>query len=192
MLRKSSLFALVLSGSVIGATAEESSAENVERGPLAVLKRTWTSTVNGVEVAGKALTHSVVGVFKGKPTSKAPKLDVKLTMEPQPISLVRDRQVKAVLRLFNNGKQAQVLQFNTTQRADAVIHDVSGKIVARASEDRQFANEPALVTVNPGERLEFELNLATRQLAPGKTYTLEAAVVNQEGLRSKVPLTVLP
>lgn len=195
MRRKFSAVALALFCSAICAAAAESTPEvapDRERGALATLKRTWSNTVEGVGSVGETVGHSVLGIFKKKSTPKISNLELKLTYEPQSVSLSKDRQIKAVLRLLNNGKRTQMLQFVSTQRADAVIHDISGKIVARASEDHEYSNESAVVTVNPGERLEFELNLSTRQLLPGKTYTLEAAVTNQDGLRVTVPVSVLP
>jgi hypothetical protein len=46
------------------------------------------------------------------------------------------------------------------------------------SEDQSFTNDPAAVTVNPGERLEYSVSVATREMSAGQAYTVEASFPN--------------
>ncbi|MEY5024684.1 MAG: Intracellular proteinase inhibitor [Verrucomicrobiota bacterium] len=162
------------------------------RGPIAALKRGWSEVTEGARWAGKTVARPVEWIFKRKAQAPKSLLEIQMRIEPPNPSLARDRQIRAVLTLQNPSKHAQVLHFSTTQRADAVIRDASGKVVSRASEDRSFEKSEALVTVNPGERLELELALATRDLTVGRVYTLDAAVSEQDSLRVQKSLSVGP
>jgi hypothetical protein len=198
MIRKVTIPLALLFCSVIGVLAADekspdTTGETPARGPISVLKRTWGSTVDGIGSAGKFLVNSVTGVFSGnsKP-SRASKLSVSINLPSASISLAKDRQIAAVLVLSNLGKRTQVLAFPSTKRVEAVLRDNSGKILARAFEDRQFKDEEGVITINPGESLEFECGIPSRDLSAGSTYTLEASIVNQEGLITRKPISVLP
>ncbi|MEI6712535.1 MAG: BsuPI-related putative proteinase inhibitor [Verrucomicrobiota bacterium] len=195
MTRKASFVALVIFSSAICSFAADpasSDSEVRERGPWAALKRTWSGTVDGVESVGRGAKNIVGGVFGAKSSRKSEGLEVSVKLETSPVSLASVRQVKGVLAVHNQGKHTQLLSFPTGQRVEAVLRDQSETIVGRSSEDRSFGTEPALITVNPGERLEFEIAIPTRSLSAGKTYTLDAAVTNQEKLRSKMIVSVVP
>lgn len=171
----------------------DATGEPRARGPISVLKRTWGSTVDGIGSAGKSVVNSVTGVFWGnsKPSGTS-KLSVSINLPSASISLANERQIAAVLVLSNLGKRTQVLAFPSTKRVEAVLRDNSRKIVARAFEDRQFTDEEGVITINPGERLEFECSIPTRDLSAGLTYLLEVSIVNQEGLITKKTISVLP
>ena len=46
-----------------------------------------------------------------------------------------------------------------------------------------------VVAINPGERLEYAVNVSTRDLVAGETYTVEAFFPNFEPLRQSLPVT---
>ena len=82
------------------------------------------------------------------------------------------------------------MDFPSSQRVDAVLRDEEGTIVGRASEDLEFSDEPGVLTLNPSERMEYTMAISTRGLAAGKTYKLEAAITNQNGLSATVAVPV--
>jgi hypothetical protein len=86
-----------------------------------------------------------------------------------------------------SGKLAQ-LDFPTSQRIEVLIKAKNGQRLLQWSEDQAFTNEPTLVTINPGERLEYSVNVSTRDLAAGGTYPVEGFFPNFEQFRKSVNL----
>jgi hypothetical protein len=118
------------------------------------------------------------------------KLVLNMNVEPMPIKLSETRQMKVTLQLANRTKRLVQLEFPTTQRIEVLLRSKTGKLVEQWSEDQAFANEPTLVTINPGERLEYTVNVSTRDLSAGQTYTIEGFFPNYEQL--KVTKTISP
>jgi hypothetical protein len=178
--------------------AENTPPPDSARGVWPSLKRTWHATVDGAESAAKAtgsavhsVSHSVLDVFSPSASKPAPKspLKVALTCSPSPLVLKQTRNLTVLVKVFNGGKKAQALEFSSSQRVDAVIRDDSGKIVSRSTLATHIhTDEPALVTVNPGERLEYSLSLPTEGMIAGKVYRLEGALVGQSGLTASMAI----
>jgi len=117
---------------------------------------------------------------------KAPnwkKLELTMVLEPLPLKLPETRLLKVTLRLANKSKKFVQMEFPTSQRIEVLVRDQAGKLVEQWSQDQAFANEPTLVVVNPGERLEYSVSVATRDMVPGQTYVIEAFFPNFEPLR---------
>ena len=110
-------------------------------------------------------------------------LEMSLALEPAALKLSETRTVKVTVTLANKGKKLIQLDFPTTQRIEVLVKNKAGKRVVQWSEDQAFTNEPTLVAINPGERLEYSANVPTRDLAAGETYTLEAFFPNFDALR---------
>lgn len=111
------------------------------------------------------------------------KLMLSMSVEPHPLKLSETRQMKVVMHVANKSSKLVQLEFPTTQRIEVLVHHSSGKLVEQWSEDRNFANEPGMVSINPGERLEYAITLSTRDLVAGQQYTVEALFPNHESLR---------
>lgn len=94
----------------------------------------------------------------------------------EPIKLSEVRQLPLTVRLTNRGKHAVELSFPTEQRIEILLHDSGGRVVTRWSENRAFEQTPATVLINPDEHLEYQETIATRELAPGKVFTVEVTV----------------
>ena len=102
-------------------------------------------------------------------------LELKLDLSPSPVKLSENREIKVTVSLFNRSKKYVHLDFPTSQRIEVLVRDASGKVVNTWSEDQSFTNDPAAVTVNPGERLEYAVSVATREMAAGQPYVIEAS-----------------
>lgn len=125
---------------------------------------------------------------KGRGTNFS-KLNVGMQIEPNPVKLGENKQVKVTLTLANrSGKLAQ-LEFPTSQRIEVLINSKTGKRLLQWSEDQAFSNEPTLVTINPGERLEYSVNISTRDLTAGESYSVEGFFPNFDQLRKSETLT---
>jgi Intracellular proteinase inhibitor len=175
--------------------AENSVPVKSDRGVWPALKRTWSATVEGAESAAKvtssavqSASYKVAGVFLPgeSKAKKKPALEIQVVCSPSPVSVRQTKVLSVVVKAFNSGKRAQLLEFPSSQRADAVLRDPSGAIVGRASATASVKADTSLVTVNPGERLEYTLSLPTTGMLEGKTYTLECALVGQAGLTARV------
>lgn len=163
-----------------------------ETGTGAVVKRSVSAAGEGLSWAGKKVVSGVSGTLSRvskalgitDPSRKKAGVQVKLQVTPSVVQLEKDRRIGVVVKITNSGKRAALLEFPNSQRVEAVLRDAQGAIVARASEDEQFLEEAAVVSVNPGERVEYALSLSTRDLKPAQRYALEVAVVHQVNLRS--------
>lgn len=129
---------------------------------------------------------------QSRPVRSAKGLELKVEISPLPLSLAEARQFKVSLSLSNRGKQFVQLGFPTTQRIEVLVRDRSGKLVTQWSEDQSFTNDPGYVAINPGEKVQYDAMLATRDLVAGKDYTIEAFFPNYSDLTVTQPLTPKP
>ena len=132
-----------------------------------------TTTPDGKPVQAEAVERTVGGK----------KLMLSMSVDPNPPKLSDARQMKVVLHVSNQSKRLVQLEFPTTQRIEVLVRSSNGKLVEQWSEDRSFANEPGMVSVNPGEHLEYSATLSTRDMVAGEAYTVEALFPQYEPLR---------
>ncbi len=140
---------------------------------------------DGAGAVARTASGAVGKVFDFS-TPKRPGLKLELDYGANPVRPDRSGVLPVRLRLFNVGKKTQLLEFPSAQRADAVLRDSGGKIVSRAS--ISTGENEGMVTLNPGERIEFQLRLPTKELVSGKSYSLEAAITGNAGLVVKRPI----
>jgi hypothetical protein len=184
-----------------GGASTRDGDSGAERGAVPALMRTWRSTVGAggaaIRSTGDFLgsgIKAVTGLFTRGESSPAPKRDKqRLRLEVvgavNPVLVRATSSIEVQLRVVNPTKRAQVLEFSSGKRVEAVVRNAAGQIVSRASEGGTEAGPGSLVTVNPGERLEYRLSLPTSGLKPGNVYTLEAAVTGQAGLLARMEIT---
>jgi hypothetical protein len=118
------------------------------------------------------------------PSTSWKRLELKMSVEPLPLDLAETRQIKVTLRLANKSKRLVQLEFPTTQRIEVLVRNRNGKLVEQWSEDQAFNNEPTLVTINPGERLEYSANIATRDMVAGEPQTVIGFFPNYDQLKA--------
>jgi Intracellular proteinase inhibitor len=142
----------------------------------------WQRTLQTLHLAPRQQSRS--GTAGGAPASapassvrtvRVEDLVLKLELSPLPLKLSDARMLKVTLGVTNRSRGNYVhLEFPTTQRIEVLIRDEEGKTVTRWSEDQAFSNEPSMLTINPGERIEYNVSISTRDLRPGRSYTVEA------------------
>ncbi len=127
---------------------------------------------------------------KSAPAERAPaargswrRLTLTMLLEPLPLKVSETRQLKVTLTLVNRSSKFVQLEFPTTQRIEVLVKQNNGKLVEQWSEDHAFSNDPGMVSINPGERVVYSANVATRDMNPGEQYLIEAFFPNYEGLR---------
>jgi hypothetical protein len=113
-------------------------------------------------------------------------LEIGLKVDPAQVAVGETKQLKATVTLINRGKKIAQLDFPTSQRIEVLVKNGEGKMIVQWSEDQAFDNEPSLVTVNPNERLEYSVNLSTRDMVAGQSYTVDAYFPNFDQLRASV------
>jgi hypothetical protein len=117
-------------------------------------------------------------------------IELKLDIAPPDIKLSENREIQATISLFNRSKKTYFhLDFPTSQRFEILVLDSSGKVVNTWSEDQSFTADPAAVTVNPGERLEYTASVATREMSAGQSYTIEVSFPNYPDLKIQQQVT---
>jgi hypothetical protein len=112
-------------------------------------------------------------------------LQIQLDIAPSPISLSNDREIQATVTLYNRTKKYVDLNFPTTQRIEILVIDSSGKVVNTWSEDQSFTDDPASITVNPQERLQYNATVATREMNPGQPYIIQASFPSYPDLKAE-------
>lgn len=117
-------------------------------------------------------------------------MELQMNITPDPINLNADREVKATVDIYNRTKKFINLDFPTSQRIEVLVKDATGKVITTWSEDQSFTSDPATVTVNPGERLEYSALVATREMSDGHPYIIEASFPSYPDL--KVQKQVVP
>ena len=190
---------LVLAVCTAAAHAEDAPPPTPKPG---LLSRTWTSTkkLNPLPAIGKLNPMPTIGKLNpfghkneaqqaGKQVAAMFKgLAMTMSVEPAAPNLGEHKQIAVTLRLQNKGKKLVQLDFPTTQRIEVLVKNSIGKTVEQWSEDQAFQNEPSLVTINPGERLEYNATIATRDFAAGQEYTVEGFFPTYDMLRSSVKM----
>ena len=141
--------------------------------------------------------HRLLHPFGGPAAPGAPEatkdaslknLEMRASVEPPAPMLSETREVKVTVTLANKGKKLAQLAFPTNQRIEVLVKNKAGKKLVQWSEDQAFFAEPTLITINPGERLEYAATVSTRDLVAGETYTVEAFFPSYGELRQTLGL----
>lgn len=116
-------------------------------------------------------------------------LQVTMKLSPLPLKLADTRQLNVQLRLANISNRFIQLEFPTTQRFEILVNDATGKLVTQWSEERTFEPNVGVVGINPGEHLEYDTTIATRDMKPGQKYTVVGFFPNFEQLKAQEVIT---
>jgi Intracellular proteinase inhibitor len=119
-------------------------------------------------------------------------LEMRVRINPDVVRVSQVKTVEGHLTLINRTKKVINLRFNDSKHADFILRDPSGKKLVQWSDDQPVNAVPGYVIINPQERAEFVGGLSTRDLAPGRSYQLEAFVVGYDQLREVVPVPTAP
>jgi|694.fasta_scaffold39361_8 hypothetical protein len=117
------------------------------------------------------------------PASSGP-IEAGLRMQSADFALAGQREIKAVYSVRNVGKQPLRLDFPTAQHLELILRSPEQRPLFLWSEDRLFASVPSVVVINPGERLEYEASVPTRDMVAGASYEVEAMLVGYPKSRS--------
>jgi hypothetical protein len=110
-------------------------------------------------------------------------LEMRTQVEPQPVKLPETHALEVHLLLINRTKKPINLRFNDSKHFDVLLRDASGKKLAQWSDDQPVTQNPGYVIVNPQERAEFVGNVSTRDMVPGRPYSIDTFVVGYDAMR---------
>ena len=99
-----------------------------------------------------------------------------MELPQEPVKLSEVRQLPVRVTLTNRGDRAVELNFPSEQRIEILLHDAAGRVVTRWSDNRAFAEHVGTILINPNEHVEYSETIATRELVPGKVFTVEVTV----------------
>jgi len=117
-------------------------------------------------------------------------LELEVSGEAIRLSEVRQLHIKA--RLSNLGAYPVSLDFPTSQRIDIQLLNANGQVLTRWSENRAFSEETGTLLVNPHEQILYDETIATRELQPGKVYTVEVFFPKYSELRVRQKFMTAP
>jgi len=142
---------------------------------------TSISAVPAQEQKGSWLNHVFHPLHAGEkyPVYKNKSLNglvLSVDLPNEPVKLSETRQLSVRVILSNRGPKAVELNFPSEQRIEILLHDSSGRVVTRWSENRAFEDKSANLLINPDEHVEYSETIATRELSPGKVFTVEVTV----------------
>ena len=118
-----------------------------------------------------------------KPAATWNDLRLDLVFNPPAVKLPETRRIEVTMQLTNGGKKLVQLEFPTSQRIDVLVKNAAGRVIERWSDDQAITPEPTVVTINPGERLEYTAAIATREMTAGQRYTVEGIFPRYAELR---------
>jgi len=117
-------------------------------------------------------------------------LEVQVPTEPIRLSEVRQLRVHVVLT--NLGSNPISLDFPTSQRIDIQLLNPTGEALTRWSENRAFTEEIGNLLVNPREQIVYNETIATRELQPGRVYSVEVFFPKYSELRARQKFMTAP
>src|SRR5262252_1753381 len=97
-------------------------------------------------------------------------LSLDLQITPQTVKLSEVRQLNVKVTLANLSKRPVTLDFPTTQRIEIYLTNSAGEVLTRWSENHAITEKAATVLINPGERIEYNEAISTRELTPNKVF----------------------
>jgi len=110
---------------------------------------------------------------------RSPPTVAQLEVSPSQFNLKERREVGVVYTIRNTTKKIQRIDYPTTQRIDILTYDPQGRIIDRWSDDRASKPEEGVVVINPGERIEYNEKIPTREMKAGETYRIKALATTQ-------------
>lgn len=120
---------------------------------------------------------------------RSPPTVATLDVEPASFSLQDRRELSLTYSVRNNTKKITRIEYPTSQRIEILTRSPQGTVIDRWSDDRTFENLEGIVVINPGERIEYQEKIPTREMKAGEVYTVEASVTSEPDFSTQKSLT---
>jgi hypothetical protein len=157
---------------------------------MAIYPKVRDSDNNAGVIFTSFFTNMFASVRVGKLTSE-PTVP-KLTVEPEQFSLADRRELDVTYTVKNQTKKIMRLDYPTTQRVEILTSDSNGQVIDRWSDDRSFEATEGIVFINPGERIEYNEKVPTRDMKADATYTITGEVSANPGFEATQAVSPAP
>lgn len=117
---------------------------------------------------------------------------LEIEVPSQPVRLSEVRQLPVLAKLSNLGAYPVTLDFPTSQRIDIQLLNAGGETLIKWSENHAFTDDPGTLLINPHEQIMYDETIATRELQPGKVYTVEVLFPRYPELRVRQKFMTAP
>ncbi len=148
------------------------------KGPAKTASNAYPQNKNSEVSAGRMFTGFFTDMFSSVQIGGKGSAGSKLEVDPPSFSLDDRREVGVNFTVYNKTGKLIKLDFPNSQRIEILVRDPDGKVIDKWSDDRAFEDETGIVMINPDERIEYRERIATRDMQPGVTYTIEASLAN--------------
>ena len=136
----------------------------------------------------------------GPPKTKTPKyqdlrlrgLVLEVQVPTEPVRLSEVRQLRVHVALTNHSGNPIALDFPTSHRIDIHLLNPTAEVLTRWSENRAFTEEIATLLINPSEQIVYNETIATRELQPGRVYSVEVFFPRYSELRARQKFMTAP
>jgi hypothetical protein len=170
---------LVLVGFVAGAIF----SQDVTPTATPARKRSWLNRIL------HPFSPNAVPQYKD-PRLRGLALDLQIT--PQTVKLSEIRQLTIKVTLGNLSKRPVTLDFPSSQRIEIYLMNSAGDVLTKWSENHAITEKPAIILINPNERIEYDETISTRELAPNKVFIAEVFFPQYLELRIRQKFLAVP
>ena len=115
-----------------------------------------------------------------------------MEVSPQPVKLSEVRQLDIKATITNRGKKAVELSFGTDQRVEIYLKNTGDVVLTKWSENHAITNQPGTVLINPGEHIEYDEKISTRELTRDKVFMAEVFFPQYPELRTRQKFLTAP
>jgi len=119
-------------------------------------------------------------------------LALDLQISPQTVKLSEIRQLTVKVTLANLSKRPVALDFPSSQRIEIYLMNSEGDVLTKWSENHAITEKPATILINPGERIEYNETISTRELTPNKVFIAEVFFPQYLELRIRQKFLAVP
>ena len=170
---------LVLLGFVAGATF----SQDVTPTSTPARRRSWLNRIL------HPFSPNAIAQYKD-PRLRGLALDLQIT--PQTVKLSEVRQLTVKATLANLSKRPVALDFTSNQRIEIYLMNSAGEVLTKWSENHAIIEKPATILINPGERIEYNETISTRELTPNKVFIAEVFFPQYLELRIRQKFLAVP
>jgi hypothetical protein len=170
---------LVLAGFAAGAIF----GQDVTPTPTPARRRGWLSRIL------HPFSPNVVPQYKD-PRLRGLALDMQIS--PQTVKLSEVRQLTVKVTLANVSKRPVALDFPSSQRIEIYLLNSAGEVLTKWSENHAIVEKSATILINPGERIEYNETISTRELTPNKVFIAEVFFPQYLELRVRQKFLAVP
>jgi hypothetical protein len=119
-------------------------------------------------------------------------LALRLELSPQPVKLSEVRLLDVKVILTNLSKHPIALQFPSEQRIEIYLLSSTERVLTKWSDNHAFEEKPGTILINPGEHIEYNERIATRDLTPNTVFIADVFFPRYPDLRIRQKFLTAP